>query len=80
MDLRDNRGYTLGAFVCVLCGEIVDPLILQNRGRNGPVVPEAKGTRRRGRPLKRAGTRLLAAPSSAGNPAPNAGLKKKFKR
>ncbi len=78
MDLRDNKGYSLDALVCVLCGEIVDPLILQNRG-NGSVLPRAREARRLGRPLKRAGARLFAAPSSARNPAPNAGSKKKLK-
>ena len=78
MDLRDNKGCTLDALVCVLCGEIVDPLILQNRG-NGPVLPKAKEVRRPGRPLKGAGARLFAAPSSVRNPASNAGLKKKLK-
>jgi hypothetical protein len=35
MELRDNNGFgRLRAFMCVLCGEIVDPVIAVNRTRD----------------------------------------------
>ncbi len=35
MELRDTKGFNrVTAFVCILCGEITDPLIAVNRTRN----------------------------------------------
>ena len=35
MELRDSKGWErLRAYVCILCGEIVDPVIAVNRTRN----------------------------------------------
>lgn len=35
MELRDSKGFDrLTALVCIICGEIIDPMIAVNRTRN----------------------------------------------
>ncbi|MET0514202.1 MAG: hypothetical protein ABW047_02580 [Nitrospiraceae bacterium] len=37
MDLQDNTGQIgMTALLCTSCGEVIDPVILQNRVRSGP--------------------------------------------
>ncbi len=50
MELRDRKGFgRLVAYVCVLCGEIVDPVIAVNRTRDvrSEVVLPRRAPRRR---------------------------------
>jgi hypothetical protein len=54
-DLLGSGGYTrIDAFVCLLCGEIVDRMIMINRtnGAARAVILPRKGARRVGRPRK----------------------------
>ncbi len=50
MELRDSKGFErLVAYVCVLCGEIVDPVIAVNRTRDfrSEIVLPRRAPRRR---------------------------------
>jgi len=53
MELRDSNGFgRLKACICVLCGEIVDPIIAINRTRDvrlEPVIPKHAPRRRHSR-------------------------------
>ncbi len=44
-DLLETQGQRFGAMHCVMCGDIVDPVILRNR--QNPGQPQASGARQR---------------------------------
>jgi hypothetical protein len=54
MELRDTRGFDrLSAYVCILCGEMLDSTIALNRGRDMSMeqrFPKRAPRRRRFRP------------------------------